>query len=136
MPRSPLPAAAAAVATAAVAVAAVAAVLPAAAVAGSTTHAASGVCPLKVDGVVERTVVVGVNLSDGRSSAARKATCARVGRVVRRLAAEGAERPERVNGYACTPSITGGRVAWTCTYRGGTPRTTITLNFAYRYAAG
>jgi hypothetical protein len=135
MPRSPsaaLSAVAAGIAAAAVA----AAVLPASALAGSTTHAASGVCPVKVAGVMERTVVVGVNLSDARSSAAPRAACRRVAKVMRSLAAEGAERPETVNGFACTPSITGGRVAWTCTYRGGRPRTTITLAFAYRYPAG
>jgi hypothetical protein len=115
---------------------AVAVALPSAASAAPTEHQASGVCPLKVANVVGGTVVVGVNLSDARSSAARKATCPQVGRVVRRLAGEGAERPETVNGYACTPSITGGKVTWKCTYRGGKPRTTITLNFAYRYAAG
>jgi hypothetical protein len=121
--------AAAAVATAAIAV-------PSAATAADTSNQASGVCRLKVSDVLTGIVTVGVDLDNGRSTAARKATCAQVGKVVRTLASEGAERPETVNGYACTPSITGARVVWRCVYRGGRPRTTVTLDFSYRYASG
>jgi hypothetical protein len=132
MPRFALPAVAVATAVAAAAVVA----LPSPATAADTSDAASGICRLKVSDVVGGTVAVGVTIDNAQSTAARKATCGQVGKVVRRLATEGAERPEKVNGYACTPSITGARVVWKCTYRGGKPRTTITLNFTYRYAAG
>ena len=93
---------------------------------------ASGVCPLKVPGVPGGKVTAGVNTDDAGSTAARKARCGQVGRVVRTLVREGAEMPMRVNGFRCTPVLKGSRINWTCVYRGGQPRTRVTLNFAYR----
>jgi len=93
---------------------------------------ASGVCPLKVSGVPGGEVTVGVNIDDADSTAARKARCRPVGRVVRTLVRAGAEMPMRVNGFRCTPVLRGSRIRWTCVYRGGEPRTRVTLNFGYR----
>jgi hypothetical protein len=121
MPRLPLLPAVAALALAACA-----------APAGAATNPASGVCPQKIPGVPGGKVVVGVNIHDADSTATRKARCRVAGRVVRTLVREGAELPMKVSGYRCTPIVTSKRIRWTCVYRGGSPRTTVTLNFAYR----
>jgi hypothetical protein len=126
MPRICLP-------TAALAAVAVIA-LPAAAGAAPLEGPASGVCPFKQAGIVGGKLTVGVTIAEGSSTAAAKAECAQVKKVVNGLVKAGAERPMKVNGYRCTPSITGAKVAWTCVYRGGKPRTKVTLSFAYRYA--
>jgi hypothetical protein len=96
------------------------------------SNPASGVCPLKVEGVPGGKVTVGVDIDDADSTAARKARCGQVGRVVRKLVREGAEMPMRANGYRCTPVVTSTRIRWTCTYRGGEPRTRVVLRFGYR----
>lgn len=110
------------------ALAALAIAVPAAA----ASNPASGVCPLKVPGVPGGKVTVGVNIDDADSTATRKARCRVAGRVVRTLVREGAEMPMKVAGYRCTPVVTSKRIRWTCVYRGGKPRTTVTLNFDYR----
>ncbi|UGS35257.1 hypothetical protein [Capillimicrobium parvum] len=111
--------------------AALALAAPTAAVAADS-NPASGVCPLKVAGVPGGKLTAGVNIADADSTATRKARCGVVGRVVRTLVREGAEMPMKAAGYRCTPVIAGSRIRWTCVYRGGTPRTTVTLNFGYR----
>jgi hypothetical protein len=130
MPRIPLPAALAAAAlTFAVA-------LPASALA-ATEGPASGVCPFKQSGIVGGKITVGVNIGEASSKAAgAKARCGQVKKVVNGLVTAGAEMPLKVNGYRCTPTITGTKVAWKCVWRGGSPRTNVTLLFAYRYAKG
>jgi hypothetical protein len=108
------------------------AALAIAAPAGATSNPASGVCSLKVAGVPGGKVTAGVNIDDADSTAARKARCRVAGRVVRSLVREGAEMPMKVAGYRCTPVVTSKRIRWTCVYRGGSPRTEVTLNFGYR----
>ena len=103
---------------------------------GGAAEPASGVCPMKVDGIRGGKLTAGVNIDDARSTAARKARCGQVEKVVRGLVDARAERPMRVNGFRCTPSLTGTKVDWTCVYRGGTPRTKVEALFAYRYAKG
>jgi hypothetical protein len=128
MPRFPLPAAAL---TAALALA-----LPAAAL-GADKGPASGVCPFKQSGIVGGKITVGVNIAEASSKAAdAKATCGQVKKVVNGLVKAGAESPMKVNGYKCTPTVTGAKVAWKCVWTGGSPRTSVTLLFAYRYAKG
>lgn len=106
----------------------------AAAPAVAADNPASGICIVRDVPNLERpTVRVGVNIDDADSTAARKARCGQVTRVVRGLAREEAQRPMRVNGYRCTPTVKGARTSWECTYRGGSPRTTVQLLFAFRY---
>jgi hypothetical protein len=93
---------------------------------------ASGVCALKVAGVPGGKVTAGVNIANAGSTGARRGRCGVVGRVVRTLVREGAEMPMKISGYRCTPVISGSRIRWTCVFRGGTPRTKVTLNFGYR----
>ncbi|MBX5442239.1 MAG: hypothetical protein IRZ32_12030 [Solirubrobacteraceae bacterium] len=103
--------------------------------ASAASNPASGICVVRDVPNVERpTVRVGVNIDDAGSTAARKARCGQVARVVRGLAREQAQMPMKVNGFACTPTVRGARTSWTCTYRGGSPRTTVELDFAFRYA--
>jgi len=95
---------------------------------------ASGICIVRDVPNLERpTVRVGVNIGDADSTAARKARCGQVSRVVRGLAREQAQMPMKVNGYRCTPTVKGARTSWACTYCGGSPRTTVELLFAFRY---
>ncbi len=97
---------------------------------------ASGVCVVQpVKQVQGGKVTVGVNIANAASTAARQARCGRVANVVRGLAGSAAEMPMRVNGFRCTPTVRGREVIWACTYRGGSPRTAVTLDFAYRYRA-
>lgn len=108
-----------------------------AALAQSDANPASGICVVRDVPNVERPrTKVGVNVADADSTATGRARCATVARVVRGLARERAERPMTVRGYACTPTVTGSKVAWECVYKGGRPRTTVTLDFAFRYADG
>jgi hypothetical protein len=123
---------------AAVALAGIAATVAAApaARAASPSGPASGICVVKhVDGVQRAKVKVGVDIANARSSATRHARCGVVAKVVRGLASAGAEMPQKVARYRCTPTVTGSKVAWTCRFRGGHPRTTVQLDFAYRYVA-
>lgn len=108
------------------------AALAIAAPAGAASNPASGVCPLKVADVPGGKVTVGVDIDDAGSTAARKARCVVAGRVVRTLVREGAEMPMKARGFRCTPVVTSKRIRWTCVYRGGSPRTTVTLRFGYR----
>lgn len=102
----------------------------------AAANPASGICLVKTAGIKGGKVTVGVNIDDADSTAVDHGSCRVVEHVVRHLVRIGAERPERVAAYRCTPSVTGRKVAWTCTYRGGKPRTTVTLAFAYRLRAG
>ena len=102
----------------------------------ATKGPASGICIVKrVPNVAPATQKVGVNIAEASSKAAvAKADCAVVGKVVRTLARAGAERPMNVNGYACTPTVRNNtRVTWHCVWKGGSPRTTVELDFAWRY---
>ena len=100
----------------------------------AASNPASGICIVRHVPNLERpTVKVGVDIGDAGSTATRKARCGQVSRVVRGLAREEAQRPMRVNGYRCTPTVRGARTSWECTYRGGSPRTTVELRFAFRY---
>jgi hypothetical protein len=100
---------------------------------------ASGICVVQhVPNVAPSTIKVGVNIAEASSKAAdRKARCRVVKSVVKTLAREGAERPMKVRGYACTPRVRGNvRVTWRCVWKGGSPRTTVELGFAWRYTNG
>ena len=98
---------------------------------------ASGVCPkLAVAGVVGGKVSAGMNIANVASSAASRLQCDQIRAVVRTLVRREAEMPQRVDGYRCTPTVTGSKLAWECVYRGGKPRTTVTLDFAYRLKSG
>jgi len=102
----------------------------------ATKGPASGICIVKgVPNVTPATQKVGVNIAEASSKAAlAKAECPVVGRVVRTLARAGAERPMKVQGYACTPTVRNTtRVSWHCEWTGGSPRTTVELDFAWRY---
>jgi hypothetical protein len=102
--------------------------------AGGTQNAASGVCPVKVDGIRGGKLTAGVTVDNAKSTAVAKSSCGQIAKVVRGLVAERAEMPMKVNGFRCTPTVTGAKVAWECVYRGGTPRTRVVADFAYRYA--
>jgi hypothetical protein len=100
---------------------------------------ASGICVVKkVPNIKGSSVKVGVNIDEASSKAAdRKARCGVVSRVVRKLARAQAERPMKAAGYSCTPIVFGAnKVAWKCTWTGGSPRTSVELRFAYAYRAG
>ncbi len=121
-----------AVLLAAVAVSGAAAVPAAAAPSGP----ASGICVVRhVPNVKPRTIKAGVNIGEASSTAADgHARCAVVSRVVKTLARAGAERPMTVRGYACTPTVRDNtRVRWRCVWKGGSPRTTVTALFGWRY---
>lgn len=109
------------------------------ALAGAPSGPASGVCPVKpVDGVKGGKVTVGVNISEASSSAAKRGRCGVVAHVVHTLVDEGAQSPMKVRGYRCTPTVSGpggAKVAWTCVFEGGRPRTEIELDFRYRLTA-
>jgi hypothetical protein len=109
------------------------------AIAGGAHNEASGVCPIKdVEGVRGGKVTAGVTIDNGQSTAARKARCGVVADVVRTLVDEGAQMPMKVRGYRCTPTVSGPggmKVAWRCVYQGGTPRTRVEAEFAYRLTA-
>jgi hypothetical protein len=109
------------------------------ALAGAASNPASGVQIVEpVDGVRGGKVTVGVTIDDADSTATRKARPRVVARVVRTLVAEGAQKPMRVSGYRCTPTVSGpkgAKVAWTCAFTGGRPRTEVELDFAYRLTA-
>jgi hypothetical protein len=117
---------------------AIAPLLALAVAAGGTQNAASGVCPIKVDGVRGGQLTAGVTIDNAKSTAVAKSSCGQIAKVVRGLVAERAEMPMKVNGFRCTPTVTGphppAKVAWECVYRGGTPRTRVVADFAYRYA--
>ncbi|HEY8582271.1 MAG TPA: hypothetical protein VIL49_04965 [Capillimicrobium sp.] len=103
------------------------------ALAGGGSDPASGIQIVKpVDGVRGGKVTVGVDIADAQSKAAdRKARPRVVARVVRTLVDEGAQRPMRVSGFRCTPTVTGPggvKVAWRCAYGGGA----VELDFSYR----
>lgn len=106
------------------------------ALAGGTQNAASGVQIVDdVDGVRGGKVKVGVNIDNAKSTAVRKAREGVVSSVVRTLVAEGAEKPMKVRGYDCTPTVSGHhatRLQWECEFEGGRPKTTVELDFGYR----
>lgn len=108
------------------------------AVAAAPEGPASGICVVKnVPNVQPTTIKAGVTIAEASSAAAdKKASCGVVSGVVKSLARAGAERPMTVSGYACTPTVrNNARVSWRCTWNGGSPRTTVTLMFAWRYTS-
>lgn len=118
------------------AVSAVCAAAATPAVAAAPEGPASGICVVKnVPNVRPTTIKAGVNIAQASSPAAeKKAACGVVSGVVKSLARAGAERPTTVSGYACTPTVRDNtRVSWRCTWKGGSPRTTVTLMFAWRF---
>jgi len=99
---------------------------------------ASGICVVKnVPNVTPSTLKVGVNIGEASSKAADKqARCGVVTTVVKTLARQGAERPTKVRGFACTPRVRDNdRVAWRCLWKGGSPSTTVELAFGWRYTS-
>jgi hypothetical protein len=115
------------------------AAVPAAAAAAPALAAdgpASGICIVKaVPGVKPATIKAGVNISEASSKAAdAKAACGSVGAMIRALARTEAEKPVKVKGFTCTPSVTGSKVAWTCVWKGGSPKATVDVDFAWTYA--
>lgn len=108
------------------------------AVATAQEGPASGICIVKkVPNIKGSSVKAGVNIDEASSKAAdRKARCGVVSRVVRTLARAQAEKPMKVAGYACTPTVSASNVVkWTCTWTGGSPRTTVELRFGWTYAS-
>jgi hypothetical protein len=119
------------------------AAVPAAAAATATPALAadgpaSGICIVKgVPGVKPATIKAGVNISEASSKAAdAKAACGNVSSMIKALAKTQAEKPTKVQGFTCTPSVTNNnKVAWKCVWKGGSPKATVDVNFGWTYTS-
>ena len=86
-----------------------------------------------IAGVVGGSTVANVNATDVPASQTALASCAQASSLVKGVARTQAEMPVTVEGFACTPSVSGSTAKWTCVLNGADSALTITTKFPLTY---
>ena len=86
-----------------------------------------------IAGVVGGSTVANVNATDVPASQTALASCAQASSLVKGVAQTQAEMPVTVEGFACTPSVSGSTAKWTCVLNGADSALTITTKFPLTY---
>ncbi|GEM_PF-845365 len=115
---------------------------PTTTVSPTTTTATTTTAPINITrtctvnniaGVAGGSTVANVNATDVPSSQTALASCTQASALVKGVARSGVQMPVTVQGFACTPSVSGSKAKWTCVLDGADSALTITTKFPLTY---